>query len=55
MVPESIDDFFVASGSVAGALIGLLFGPSIGITQEITALVRSHRDGTDDPAERESP
>jgi hypothetical protein len=87
VVPQSIHEFFLASGGAAGALIGLLFarpadsgavntiailvvvciligigrsweligGPSIGIRQEVTALVRSQERGTHNPGNEESP
>jgi hypothetical protein len=33
----------------------LIGGPSIGISQEVVALVRGHERGADDPAGKESP
>jgi hypothetical protein len=32
----------------------LISGPSIGITQEVTAFVRTHEHGADDAVDRES-
>ena len=43
--------FLIGIGS-AWELIG---GPSIGITQEITELVRSHQRSADDSVDEESP
>jgi hypothetical protein len=43
---------FLIGVARAWALIG---GPSIGITQEITALVRSHQHSPDSPADEEPP
>jgi hypothetical protein len=50
----------IAALAVACFLIGiaraweLIGGPSIGITQEVTALVRSHKHDADDSADEQS-
>jgi len=44
VVPESIHDFFLASGSASGALIGLLF-VAISLAVSLFALVPGHKIG----------